>query len=279
MSGRLYVVSCPIGNMEDITLRALRVLAEVDVIAAEDTRRALSLLSAHDIAARGRVISCFEHNEQQRTADLIHRLQQGMSVALISDAGTPSISDPGFYLVRSAIAQGIEVVPVPGVSAAVAALSVSGMPTDAFVFTGFLPKKQGRRSRKLADLANERATLIFYEAPHRAAAFLAELETALGDRQAVVCREMTKTHEEFLRGPLSELSAALESRDAVKGEITVVVEGAPQEGETLDPEDLAQAVREADCGASELAKTLARQYNIPRRQLYDEILKIKKDTP
>lgn len=278
MSANLYVVSCPIGNMEDITLRALRVLREVDIIAAEDTRKAVNLLAAHDIAARGRIVSCFEHNEQRRSAELIEKLQQGESVALITDAGTPSVSDPGFYLVRSAIAQGIEVVPVPGVSAAVAALSVSGMPTDAFVFAGFAPKKQGRRNRWLAELAGERATLIFYEAPQRAVAFLAELAAALGNRQAVVCREMTKTHEEFVRGTLSELAAALEDRDAVKGEVTVVVEGAGDAGGMPDADDLAEAVRESSCSASELAKTLAQQYNLPRRKVYEEILKIKKET-
>ncbi|MFZ5563423.1 MAG: 16S rRNA (cytidine(1402)-2'-O)-methyltransferase, partial [Thermodesulfobacteriota bacterium] len=254
MNGRLYVVACPIGNKEDITLRALRVLREADIIAAEDTRRALDLLAAHGIPAQGRVVSCFEHNEQRRSAELLDSIQQGRSVALITDAGTPSVSDPGFYLVRSAVAQDIDVVPVPGVSAAVAALSVSGMPTDAFVFAGFLPKKQGKRSRRLAELAGQTATLIFYEAPLRAAVFMAELADALGDRRAVVCREMTKPHEEFIRGTLSQLAAALEDRDAVKGEITVVVEGAEPAEEMPDAEELAEVVRNASCSASELAR-------------------------
>ncbi len=273
--GRLYLVASPIGDMEDITLRALRVLREVEIIASEDTRKTLRLMAFHGIKPGGRLVSCHEHNEEARTAELLGKLGDGKSVALITDAGTPLVSDPGFRLVRSAIAKGFKVVPVPGASASLAALSASGLPTDRFFFAGFLPKKRGDRLSRLNELAGQTATMIFYESPQRVTAFLKELAQALGERRAVVCREITKTHEEFIRGTLSGLAQELESRKTVKGEITLVVEGADKKTGSFNRADFEQEVGKAKCGTSELAGMLAKKYGMPRRMIYSEILRLK----
>ena len=274
----LYVIACPIGDYDDITVRALRVLNQVDVIAAEDTRAARNLLTFHRIKAGNRLISCHEHNEQQRLTDLIARLHDGASVALISDAGTPTVSDPGFQLVRKAIEEGIPVVPVPGVSAVTAALSVSGLPTDAFFYEGFLPKKRGKRDKRLNDLAGITASLIFFESPQRIVETLGELMTSFGDRPAVLCREMTKPYQEFLRGRLSDIRADLEGRDTVKGEITLVVAGNPGPTTEIDSLDIAREMRENPrLSASALASLLSARYGLPKRRIYEEIVRTKRD--
>ncbi|MDY6824633.1 MAG: 16S rRNA (cytidine(1402)-2'-O)-methyltransferase [Thermodesulfobacteriota bacterium] len=276
MTGTLYIVSCPIGNTDDITLRAISVLKTVDVIAAEDTRHTRRLMAAHQVEGADRLVSCHEHNEAGRIPGFIDMLSQGRSIALVTDAGTPSVSDPGFSLVREAAANHIAIVPVPGPSAAITALSASGMPTDAFMFAGFVPKKQGRRHERLAMLAANSATLLFYESPRRVMALLAAIFEVMGDRQAVLCREMTKPYEEFIRGSVSQILEGLEGRDALKGEVTLVVAGAAGgAAPALPVADLKKAVEAANCGSSELAKILAAVTGLPRRRLYEDILSVK----
>jgi 16S rRNA (cytidine1402-2'-O)-methyltransferase len=266
-----------VGNLEDITIRALNVLGRVDIIAAEDTREARRLLSYHKIEAGGRLVSCHEHNEQGRLAELISRLLQGESMALITDAGTPTVSDPGFPLVRKAIEEGISVIPVPGPSAVTAALAVSGLPTDAFFFEGFLPKKPGKRGKRLGVLADIPATLVFFESPRRITETLREMVDCLGDRSGVVCRAMTKPFEEFVRGRLTEILQVLEQRPAVKGEITLVVAGNTEKTPGFDREAIRREVETADCGASELASKLSARYGVAKKKVYKEILQIKKE--
>jgi 16S rRNA (cytidine1402-2'-O)-methyltransferase len=263
----LYVVATPIGNLEDITLRAINTLNGVDLIAAEDTRHTSRLLSRYQI--RTPLISCHEHNELQRTPELIEKIQSGAAVALVSDAGTPSVSDPGYRLVRTAVAHRLDVFPIPGVSAAVTALSASGLPTDAFLFLGFAPKKKGKRREFLESLAAESRTLVFYESPRRVAAFLEEIRMVMGDRQAVLGREMTKLHEEFIRGVLSEIQALLAARSEVKGECTLLVTGAPA-AETVSDAELAAALRHAlaqpEARVSSLSKPLPGNTACPEKR-------------
>jgi 16S rRNA (cytidine1402-2'-O)-methyltransferase len=209
--------------------------------------------------------------------ELIEKIQSGAAVALVSDAGTPSVSDPGYRLVRTAVAHRLDVFPIPGVSAAVTALSASGLPTDAFLFLGFAPKKKGKRREFLESLAAESRTLVFYESPRRVAAFLEEIRMVMGDRQAVLGREMTKLHEEFIRGVLSEIQALLAARSEVKGECTLLVTGAPA-AETVSDAELAAALRHAlaqpEARVSSLSKTFARQYRLPRKTVYEMALRI-----
>jgi 16S rRNA (cytidine1402-2'-O)-methyltransferase len=225
-TGTLYLVSTPIGNLEDITLRALRILKEVDLIAAEDTRRTGMLLKHYDI--RKPLTSYFEANEQKKNAFILSKLQQGQCVALVSDAGTPGISDPGFRLARLALENKIPLVPVPGPSAAITALSVSGLPTDAFLFKGFLPRKSKKRRDLLRDLEGVGETLIFYESPHRVSETLSDVLEILGDRKMVLTRELTKIYEEVLRGKVSEILHQI-SGGKLKGEITLVISGEKRE--------------------------------------------------
>ena len=220
--GCLYLVGTPIGNLEDITYRAVRILGEVDHILAEDTRRARVLLDRYAIARP--LSSFFEHNEVRRLEPVMRALAEGRKVALITDAGSPGISDPGYRLVREAVARGVAVVSVPGPSAAVTALQVSGLPTDQFLFRGFPPRKGAARRRELEELRAYEGTLVFYESPHRLAAFLSDAAAVLGDRPAAVCRELTKMHEEVVRGPLPELGARFGDQP-VRGEIAVVIGG------------------------------------------------------
>jgi 16S rRNA (cytidine1402-2'-O)-methyltransferase len=227
MSGTLYIVSTPIGNLEDITLRALRVLKEVATIAAEDTRHTQKLLSHFDIHVP--LTSYHDFNKEEKTPVLISRMMEGASVGLVADAGTPTISDPGFYLIREAIRAGLPVSPIPGPSAAIAALSVSALPTDRFAFEGFLPKKKGARARRLETLRADPRTLIFYESPFRIIALLEEIRSILGDRPVVVSREMTKLFEEFIRGTVTEVLEKIGER-SLKGEITLVVGGNREQG-------------------------------------------------
>ena len=220
--GILAIVSTPIGNMEDITLRALRILKEADLIAAEDTRRTGLLLKHFGIEKP--LTSYFEGNELKKKEVILSRLKQGDRVALVSDAGTPGISDPGFRLIRAAIEDEIPVIPIPGPSAVITALSVSGLPTDAFLFKGFLPHKSKKRRDLLKELEDARETLIFYESPHRISESLRDILEVLGDREIVLTRELTKAYEEVLRGKVSEILNQIEGRQ-LKGEITLVVSG------------------------------------------------------
>jgi 16S rRNA (cytidine1402-2'-O)-methyltransferase len=225
--GTLYVVATPLGNLDDLTFRAVKCLKEVALIACEDTRRTAKLLN--HLGIKKPLISCFEHNEIARIDELLERVAKGEDLALVSDAGTPTISDPGFALIRAAHERGIGVSPVPGPAALIAALSVSGLPTDEFLFAGFLPRTSSARRSRLESLKGQPATLIFYESPHRAIDSLRDMVTVLGDRPAFLAREVTKIHEELKSARLSEVAATLEAREEVLGEIVLIVSGAPRD--------------------------------------------------
>ena len=272
-AGRLFIVATPIGNLSDITLRALRVLADADVIAAEDTRTTRKLLAQHGIPTP--LVAYHEHNELVRTPELLGRLQRGESVALVSESGTPSISDPGYRLVHAAVEAQIAVEPVPGPSAILAALVVSGLPTDAFVFEGFLPRRTGERRRRLDALKSDPRTLVVFEAPHRLDAAVTDMLDVLGDRRVALCRELTKMHEEIRRTTLSELAASLRRRP-VKGEIVLVLEGAAAEAPDIDGA-VAEALERIASGDSvrEATRAVATERGVPRRPLYDRVLERK----
>jgi 16S rRNA (cytidine1402-2'-O)-methyltransferase len=267
--GTLYVVATPIGNLEDVTLRALAVLREAELVLAEDTRRTRVLLDRHGIAARP--VSLHAHNETARTQQVLAALTDGKAVALVSDAGTPLVSDPGERLVARALADGHRVVPVPGPSAVLAALVASGLPAERFTFVGFLSRRAGERARQLAELAPQRETLVLFESPRRVGALLAELASVFGERRACVARELTKLHEEVVRGKLGELAAQF--ADGARGEVSVVVEGAAGVSgpEPLSEDALRARVRDAlaaGLSARDLAAQLARETGLPRRTLY-----------
>lgn len=268
LPGTLYVVATPIGNLEDLTPRARRVLGEVALVACEDTRRTGPLLRREGVTAP--LTSYFEHNESWKGDQILAALREGRDVALVSDAGTPGISDPGYRLVRDARADGIPVIPVPGPSAAVTALCVSGLPTDRFTFVGFLPRKPGARARVLAEVAERSDTLVLYEAPHRILVTLEELRQALGDRPAFLCREATKVHEEYRTGTLGELRAELAARESVKGEIVLVVGGRPDvpAEQGADPAELMNRLMGEGQSRREAAKEAARRLGLPARDLY-----------
>ena len=274
--GKLYIVATPIGNKDDITLRAIKVLGEVDLIAAEDTRETGKLLAYHKI--KNNLISYHEHNETRRAPELINKLEKGLSIALVSDAGTPSVSDPGYRLINNAIAENIRIIPVPGVSAATAALSASGLATDSFIFIGFAAKRKEKRKKHLKKLADENKTIIFYESPRRILSFLDEIIETMGDRYAVLAREMTKHYEEFIRGLLSEIKKNLKKRPSIKGELTLLV--AVNDSSTsvsMDAvrSDIDKCLKEEETRLSELARILSKKYNLPKNIIYEEALKIK----
>jgi 16S rRNA (cytidine1402-2'-O)-methyltransferase len=268
----LVLAGTPIGHAEDASPALLTALTEADVIAAEDTRRFRDLCRRLAINPTATVVSFFDGNEGGRVAALIDHLEAGRRVVVVSDAGMPAVSDPGYRLVAAAADAGIRVTAVPGPSAVLTALAVSGLPTDRFCFEGFLPRKGGERRARLAGLAAEPRTMVFFEAPHRLAVFLADAEAALGaDRRAVVCRELTKTYEEVRRGTLAELRGWAEGE--VRGELTVVVEGAQVSG---DPEGALAAVQAAVASGQRLSEAVAEvaaAHGVPRRQLYDAALK------
>ncbi len=274
--GVLYIIATPIGNPDDITVRALNILGKVDWTAAEDTRNTGRLFSHHKI--KSRLVSFHEHNEKDRADELIKKIKNGETVAMVSDAGTPSISDPGYRLVRAAIRENITVIPVPGPSAAIAALSVSGLPTDSFVFAGFLPKTRGKRLKRLGKLADETGTIIFYESPKRVLRLIEEIIEEIGDRDGVLCREMTKTYEEFVRGSLSEIHAGLKNRNTVKGECTLLVSGHCEiktaSLETVRKE-IAGGLEENKLKPSALAKEIAEKTGFPKKEVYEELLRMK----
>jgi 16S rRNA (cytidine1402-2'-O)-methyltransferase len=273
MPGLLYVVSTPIGNLEDITYRAVRVLKEVDWIACEDTRTTRRLLDHYGIHTHA--ISYHEHNEADRATELVARLEQGEKGALVSDAGTPLLSDPGYRMVRAAVQAGIRVEALPGPSALLAGLVSSGLPTDQFHFAGFLPPKQGARRRLLESLQDQAATLIFYEAPHRILEALDDIDAVLGARETVAARELTKLHEEVLRGTPREIRATLESRDAVRGEFVVLIAKASEPAhDDRPPEEAVEALVLAGVNRMDAMKTIARQRGLSKREVYKLVNKL-----
>jgi 16S rRNA (cytidine1402-2'-O)-methyltransferase len=274
MAGTLYVVATPLGNLEDITARALRVLRDVNLIAAEDTRRSRKLLAHFDIHTP--MISYYDQVERQRSPQLVERLKAGESIALISDAGTPGIADPGFRLVRAAAAAGVKITPIPGPSALAAVLSVAGLPTDRFVFEGFVPPRGGARHRFFATLAAETRTIVAYEAARRLRACLADLVAAFGaDREVVIAREVTKIFEEVVRGAAGEILQRLKAAE-IRGEVTLVIAGADEPAPAAPLEDLETAIRRLETAGRhtrEIADELAPKYRLSRRQVYERIVK------
>lgn len=275
----LYLVSTPIGNLEDITLRALRVLKEVDLIACEDTRHTRKLLDHFGI--RKPVISYHEHNEQTRAAELAGRLAQGESIAIVTDAGTPGISDPAYRIVRAAIEQGVEVVPIPGPAALIAGLVSSGLPTDSFYFGGFLPPRKGARRTRLNELRSERSTLVFYESPHRIREALSDAEDVLGDREASLARELTKLHEQFLRGRLSEIRARLDVQSP-RGEMTLVIAGCGDDNLYATQQisltaQVDKLMNDQGLTRSDALKAVARSRGLSKREAYQKLLEEKAD--
>jgi 16S rRNA (cytidine1402-2'-O)-methyltransferase len=272
-TGTLYVVATPLGNLEDITFRAVRTLSEADVIACEDTRRTVKLLNRYEI--RSPLFIYHDYNKERAGAQLLGRLKEGNNVALVSDAGTPGISDPGYEMVREAIAAGIHVEIVPGPSALVASLVVSGLPTDHFVFEGFLPARREKRRKSLQQLASEARTLVLYESPNRLPAFLADAAEILGgERRACIVRELTKVHEEILRGTLDELSGEIGGRESVLGEVTVVIGGASRKVELSVEEIVASALEGSATGTSrDLAREIAERTGLSRKEVYAEVLR------
>ena len=274
MPGTLYIVATPIGNLEDITQRALRVMREVDLIACEDTRHTRKLLNHFGIQTK--TISYHEHNERARADELCRLLESGQSIAIVSDAGTPLISDPGFRIVTRAIESGIPIVPIPGPTAFVAALAASGLTSDQFFFAGFLPARAHARKLKLQELSSIPSTLIFYEAPHRIAATLRDACEALGDREAVIARELTKIHEEFRRGKLSQLAETFSEAKHARGEIVLIVSGAQPDSAAGKPEStpsqkLAERVRELEgegLDSKSALKKAARELGLKRDEAY-----------
>lgn len=270
MSGTLYIVATPIGNLEDITLRALRVLREVDRIACEDTRQTRKLLDRHGISKP--LVSYHEHNEQARAEELLGEIEAGSSIALVSDAGTPLIADPGYRIVERARSRGIAVVPIPGPSALISALSASGLPTDAFFFGGFLPAKKTQRTKILAQLKDCPATLVFYEAPHRMLEALDDIVSVLGSREVTLARELTKIHEEFLTGEASEVRERLAQRPSLKGEFTLMIAKAAAPATSLIPIEAAfDQLIENGVPRMDAMKALARERGLSKREVYERL--------
>ena len=267
----LYVVATPIGNLEDMTFRAVRILKEVVWIACEDTRQTQKLLQHYNIDTA--TVSYHEHNEIERAKELVSRLLQGSAGALVSDAGMPLVSDPGYRLVRAAVEAGITVQALPGASASLTALAASGLPTDQFHFAGFLPVKSGQRLHCLQSIKSEPATTIFYEAPHRILDALTDIEAALGDRPIVLARELTKIHEQYLRGTAAQIRAQLLSQDQVRGEFTILI------GKALKPEvdstpldDAVESCMRGGLSRMDAMKLVARQRGLSKRDVYKKVI-------
>ncbi|WP_031481505.1 16S rRNA (cytidine(1402)-2'-O)-methyltransferase [Streptomyces bicolor] len=278
MTGTLVLAGTPIGDVKDAPPRLAEELAGADVVAAEDTRRLKRLTQALGVHPAGRVVSYFEGNESARTPELVEALLEGSRVLLVTDAGMPSVSDPGYRLVAAAVEKDIRVTAVPGPSAVLTALALSGLPVDRFCFEGFLPRKAGERLGRLREVAEERRTLVYFEAPHRLDDTLAAMAEVFGaERRAAVCRELTKTYEEVRRGGLGELAAW--AAEGVRGEITVVVEGAPEKGaEEVGAEELVRRVRvreEAGERRKEAIAAVAAEAGVPKRQVFDAVVAAK----
>lgn len=269
--GRLYIVSTPIGNLEDITLRALETLKKVDYIACEDTEHSLKLLNHYGI--KKSLISYWSEREKVRAEDIILKIKAGHNVALITDSGTPGISDPGAVVISRAIEEDIEIVPVPGPTALITALSISGLGTEEFVFIGFLPVKQTQRRKKLLELSSEKRTLVFYEAPHRILQTLNDMVDVFGDRRACVARELTKIYEEILRGTLEEILGKLEE-SKIAGEYVIVVEGCEEkEGSFQEALKEVRDLMKKGKGRKEAVKIISELYNLSKKDLYEKSLK------
>lgn len=272
----LYIIATPIGNLEDITYRAVRILGEVDLVAAEDTRHSLKLLNHFGISKP--LTSYFDHNQQFKGERILNALRQGKSVALISDAGTPCISDPGYQLVRDAVAENIPVVPLPGACAAITALAASGLPTDAFTFAGFPPSRQGKRRTFLSGMSALPGTLVLYEAPHRLLDTLYDICEIMGERKVIVARELTKIFEEFIRGNASEVAEAV-SKGIVRGEVVILI--APGKVEQQESEPLTSVLSRLMADGSLSIKDIAKQAGIisgvSRSEAYAEALRLKND--
>jgi len=278
--GILFVVATPIGNLKDITLRALEILKTVDLIAAEDTRHTSRLLNHYQIVTP--LISCHEHNEHDKKHQIIHLLQEGKSIALVSDAGTPTISDPGFRLIACAVENNITISPIPGVCSPIAALSASGLPTDSFLFKGFLSKKKKKREEQLHEMKPLPNTLIIFESPNRILQLLIDMIQIIGDRQAVLARELTKIHEELIHGCLSTIVSLLKTRLKIKGECILIVKGNHNNPE-LSISDAMHELKEYLCDTSmkrsDVAKMIAQKYNMPRSIVYKNSLILFSDDP
>ncbi|MET3935440.1 16S rRNA (cytidine1402-2'-O)-methyltransferase [Arthrobacter sp. OAP107] len=272
--GRIVLAATPIGNVGDASARLVELLATADIVAAEDTRRLHRLVQSLDVTVGGRIISYHEHNEATKTAELLEQVRSGKTLVMVTDAGMPAVSDPGFRLVEGAVAAGLTVTAVPGPSAVLTALALSGLPTDRFCFEGFLPRKAGERASRLADLDAERRTMVFFEAPHRLEAMLRALHERFGpERRAAVCRELTKTYEEVLRGSLREMLQWAEANE-VRGEIAVVVGGAPERAPG-SPEDGVAAVNELVAKGvrlKEAVAAVAEETRVSKRELYSAVL-------
>jgi 16S rRNA (cytidine1402-2'-O)-methyltransferase len=273
----LVLAGAPIGRADDASPRLVAALASADVVAAEDTRRLQRLCADLGVALSGRVVSYFEGNESRRTPELLDALRAGLHVVLVTDAGMPTVSDPGYRLVAAAADEGLPVTCVPGPSAVTTALAVSGLPTDRFCFEGFLPRKAGERRARLAELQAERRTCVLFEAPHRLADALADMAAVLGDdRRAVVCRELTKTYEQVVRGTLGELAAW--ARPGVRGEVTLVLAGAQERTEELTPQELVRLVgvrEQAGLTRKEAIAAVAGEAGVPKREVYDAVVAAK----
>ncbi len=274
-TGTLYVVATPIGNLEDITLRAIRILKEVSLIAAEDTRRTKKLLNVYGIQTS--LISLYDQTERSKSPIIISRIEEGQDVAYVSDAGTPGISDPGYILINQAIAAGVRVVPVPGVSAVIAALSIAGLPMDRFVFSGFPPARSSRRRPFLEALKGETRTLVFYESPRRLFDLLRDMGDILGNRKIVIARELTKMFEEVQRGTVQDVLESLEGKE-IKGEVTLIVAGKGKAGPVSSIEDIAPQFlalrREAGVSIKDMVQRITGDTGLPRKKVYQEVLKL-----
>ena len=271
MPGILYLVATPIGNLEDITLRALRVLREADLVACEDTRQTGKLLAHFSIDKP--MVSYHDHNEAARSGELVAKLEGGANIALVSDAGTPLVSDPGYRLVTAAIGAGIVVVPIPGASAVLAALTAAGLPTEAFRFCGFLPPKSGQRKKTLEELRGEDCLLMFYEAPHRILDALCDVAAVFGERPVVVARELTKLHEEFLRGTAEEVRGQLAARPSVKGEMVLLIgKGSAISAPVNSVEDAVRELEQKGVPRMDAIKQVARERGLSKRDVYKQIM-------
>jgi len=280
-SGILYICGTPIGNLEDITLRSLKILKEVNLIAAEDTRHTLKLLNHYQINTK--VTSYYEYNKFKKASYLVEILKNGQDIALVSDAGMPGISDPGYELINLALNNNIKIIPIPGVSALITALVVSGLPTDKFVFEGFLPRKIKERKKYFRSIENEERTIIFYEAPHRLKKALKDMLEILGDRKVVIARELTKLYEEIIRGKLSQVLTEISTKE-VKGEITLIVQGGIKKKENSSTdflmkegiiEEYLKKLKNQGYSNKEIIKITQEKLNIPKNLIYKKLLEMK----
>jgi len=279
MKGKLYVVSTPIGNLEDISLRAIRILKEVDLIACEDTRNTRKLLSHYEI--KKPLTSYHEHNEKEKARELLRQLRAGKNIALVSDAGTPGISDPGFRLVKIASENEIDVISIPGPTAAIAAISISGLPTSSFSFFGFIPKIKSKRREFLREIQEVRHAFVFYESPRRVLETLNDTVEILGDRHISLSRELTKMFEETIRGKISSVIQILKKKKVIKGEFTVVVEGNKDMNEEASIDELEKEIRmhrEGGFSLKDTVEELTLKLKLPRNKVYKEVLRIWKDS-